>query len=130
MKKLLDHDGHEVFAVESGAAALEQLAQRKFDLVITDFSMPGMHGDELVARIRESQPDQPIIMATAFVEEYRVFGQVSGNVDALLLKPFSFKELRETIEQVLPREQPDQTNDLPPGTNPPPISGFIPPPKP
>jgi len=118
MQLLLEHDGHEVFAVDSGEAALEQLAQRQFDLVITDFSMPGMHGDQLVARIREGRPDQLIIMATAFAPEYQVFGQATGYVDALLHKPFSFRELREAIEQVLPRERPDQTSARRPAPTP------------
>jgi len=65
MKMLLEHDGHVVFAVASGEAALAQLAQPKLFLVITDFSMPGMQGDELVARIRACQPDQTIILASA-----------------------------------------------------------------
>ena len=134
MKMLLEHDGHKVFAVESGEAALAHLAQRKFDLVITDFSMPGMPGDQLVARIRERQPDQPIIMAAAFVPEYKVFGQASEKVDALLVKPFSFSELREAIEQVLAQALPDQTthqtNALPPGLNPSTMPGFVSPPNP
>jgi len=100
IKMLLEHDGHMVFSVEGGELALAELAQRRFDLVITDFSMPGMKGDELVAHIRQIIPDQLIIMVTAFVEEYKIFGAVSGRVDALLLKPFSLKELRDVIEHV------------------------------
>ena len=111
---LLEHDGHEVCLVDSGEAALEILAQRKFELVITDFSMPGMHGDQLVVRIRQLIPNQPIIMASAFVEEYKIFGEASGQVDALLLKPFGMKELRAAIEQVLIQAPPEQTSDLPP----------------
>ena len=106
MKLLLEHEGHEVCLADSGEAALEQLAQCKFDLIITDFSMPGMHGDQLVARIRQLIPNQPIIMCTAFVEEHKVFGDTSGRVDALLHKPFSIKELREAVKQVLTHEQP------------------------
>ena len=111
---LLEHDGHEVCLADSGEAALEILAQRKFELVITDFSMPGMHGDQLVVRIRQLIPNQPIIMASAFVEEYKIFGEASGQVDALLLKPFGMKELRAAIEQVLIQAPPEQTSDLPP----------------
>ena len=111
---LLEHDGHEVCLADSGEAALEILAQRKFDLVITDFSMPGMHGDQLVVRIRQLIPNQPIIMASAFVEKYKIFGEASGQVDALLLKPFGMKELRAAIEQVLIQAPPEQTSDLPP----------------
>jgi CheY-like chemotaxis protein len=128
MKMLLEHDGHEVCAVDSGEAALEQiaqLAQRKFDLVITDFSMPGMYGDELVTRIRKINPDQPIIMCTAFVEDYKVFGGASGHVDALLLKPFSFMELREAIEQVLNDGDPDDKGVTPLEVDPPPAQNFI-----
>jgi CheY-like chemotaxis protein len=124
---LLEHDGHDVCPVESGEAALVQLAQRRFDLIITDFSMPGIQGDQLVAKIRQRTPTQPIIMATAFVEEYRIFGQTSGRVDALLLKPFSIKELREAIELALTQEQPDQTSGLPPITGLSAVPGFIPP---
>jgi len=111
---VLEHDGHEVWVADSGEAALKQLAHRKFDLVITDFSMPGMDGGQLVARIRQQIPTQPIIMASAFVEEYKIFGEVSGRVDALLLKPFGIKELREAMEQVLAQAPPEQTSDLPP----------------
>ena len=128
IKLLLEFDRHKVCAVESGEAALAELAQRRFDVVITDFSMPGMHGDQLVARIRQQLPDQPIIMATAFAEQYKVFGEASGPVDALLFKPFSLKELREAIERVLPYEQPDQNGQLASFLRPSP--DFMPPPKP
>lgn len=92
--------------------------------------MPGMHGDQLVARIRQLIPAQPIIMASAFVEEYKIFGEASAHVDALLLKPFSIKELREAIEQVLIQAPPDQTSDLPPIAKPLPAPNIIPQPEP
>ena len=104
VKLLLEHDGEQVETAKSGEAALAALAQQTFDLIITDFSMPGMQGDELVARIRQQLPAQRIIMATAFVEEYRVFAQPTGNVDAVLLKPFSYKELHAAVAQVLTEE--------------------------
>ena len=104
IKLLLDHEEHKVCHVESGEAALAELAQRKFDLVITDFLMPGMQGDELVASIRQLAPAQPIIMVTAFLQEFKVFGQLAGQPDAVLLKPFSLTELRDAIHRVLTRE--------------------------
>ena len=125
-----EHDGHEVFAVDSGKAALEQLAQRKFDLIITDFSMPGMHGDQLVSHVRQLIPTQPIIMCAGFVEEYKVFGQASGHVDVLLFKPFSFKELREAIEQALNAGEAEGNSVMPLEINPPPAQDFIPPSEP
>ena len=129
IKLLLEHDGHEVTPADSGEAALAQLAQRKFDLVITDFSMPGMQGDQLVARIRQLMPNQPIIMTTGFVEEYKVFGQESGRVDALLLKPFSHEDLHEAVEKALFAEHPEQTSGMPTIIKPSSTPNFIPPPE-
>ena len=101
IKFLLKHAGHQAELADSAEAALARLSEDAFDIVITDYSMPGMRGDELVARVRQLVPEQRIIMATAFVEECQVLGQPSGGVDALLLKPFSFSELTGAIEQVL-----------------------------
>jgi CheY-like chemotaxis protein len=126
IKLMLEYDGHEVWLAEGGEAALEQLAQRKFDLVITDFLMPEMHGDQLIASIRKLIPSQRIIIDTAFVEEYKIYGQASG-ADALLFKPFSFKDLREAIEQALTLKQPVQTGELAPGIGSKSTSALIPP---
>jgi len=100
-------------SAEGGEAALALLAKKRFDLVVTDFSMPGMHGDQLVTRIRQTIPNQRIIMATAFAEDYKVFGQTSAPVDALLLKPFSLQELHEAIARVMEQEN-DRQWDAPP----------------
>jgi CheY-like chemotaxis protein len=113
IRKLLKYAGHEVEDVDNGEAALALLAQRKFDIVMTDFSMPGMQGDELITRIRLLLPTQPIIMATTFAEEHKVFGQPSGRINALLLKPFSFKELNEAIEHVSTNDSSPQTGVMP-----------------
>jgi CheY-like chemotaxis protein len=114
MKQLLQHCGCDVEAFDDGQAALARLAQRSFDLVITDFSMPGMQGDQLVAHVRKLAPDQPIIMATAFAEEFRVFGQFSTSVNRLLCKPFTFKELKDAVEAVLASQESREVSDLPP----------------
>jgi CheY-like chemotaxis protein len=104
LKDLLEYSGHTVRAVESGQEALALLAWYKFDVVITDFRMPKMRGDQLVANIRQHLPNQRIIMVTAYIEDYAVLGKPSTSVDALLFKPFSFNELNQIIERVLTGE--------------------------
>lgn len=126
MQRLLEHDGYEVEAFSDGQSVLKRLQERTFDLVITDFSMPGMSGDELVARIRELSPSQRIILATAYVEEFRVFGQPQDNVDAVLLKPFSFKELAEAVELVMALEHHDGSQ-VPPIIERSHVHDFLPP---
>ena len=130
IKMLLQFDGHEVQTVDSGEAALALLEQRQFDVVITDFSLLGMKGDQLAARIKQRWPDQPIIMATAYAEVFSTFGKAHGDVDFLLQKPFSQVELREAIISVLTRKNPNSNSGLNIASGQPPPVNFIPPPNP
>jgi len=70
-------------------------------LVITDYLMPEMTGDQLVARLRGSRPDQRIIMITAFADDLISEGEINLCVNLLLNKPVSLEELRRAIEQVM-----------------------------
>lgn len=130
IKMMLEHVGHHVAQADSGDMALEHLSHRHFDLIITGFSMPGMHGDQLVTHIRRLLPAQPIIMATAYAEEYKLFHQPGGDVDALLLKPFTFKELLDAIEDVMTHRQLDQPSVSLPDSGQPRPPDFHPPPRP
>jgi CheY-like chemotaxis protein len=101
IQMLLKHDGHEVQLVDSGEAALAMLEQGKFDLIITDYSMQGMKGAQLAILVKQRWPNQPIIMITAFADEFKTYGKPPEGVDFIISKPFSQKELREAVAQVL-----------------------------
>src|ERR1035437_5619650 len=66
---LLSLDEHTVIEASNGAEALDLFKREQFDLVITDFEMPKMKGNELAARIKQLAPAQPILMITAYVEK-------------------------------------------------------------
>lgn len=97
MKMLLEHDGNRVAAAENGEEALGLFAHEPFDLVITDFSMPGLNGGELAARLKSLRPGQPIILATASIYKLEGTETPLPDVDCILNKPFSFDELRDAI---------------------------------
>jgi signal transduction histidine kinase/CheY-like chemotaxis protein len=66
---MLEDLGHEVVGAQSGAQALEVLRKNgKFDLLITDFSMPKMTGVQLAKAVREMRPELPILLATGYAE--------------------------------------------------------------
>ncbi|WP_028232059.1 ATP-binding protein [Paraburkholderia mimosarum] len=66
---LLEDLGHEVIEANSGASALEVLKNgRKVDLLITDYSMPGMTGIQLAYAARQLRPDLPVVMATGYAD--------------------------------------------------------------
>jgi DNA-binding response OmpR family regulator len=104
--QLLHRVGFEVVAVADGITALARIAAESFNLVITDLRMPGMMGDELATCIRQKWPELPIIMITGFPQEMEMSGMAEDDVDALILKPFSLKELENTVRRVLNTAKP------------------------
>ncbi len=101
VKMMLTFDGHEVQTANSGKEALTILEQHRFDLVITDFAMPAMKGDELALLVKAKMPGQPVIMITAYAEMLQSSGNPLNGVDRLISKPFLLDDLREAIAQVL-----------------------------
>ncbi len=95
---LLQVDEHAVTEARNGKEALELFAPGRFDLVITDFAMPVMAGNELAMEIKRLAPTQPILMITAYAED---LGKARNPVDAMLNKPFSFSDLRQVIAKLL-----------------------------
>jgi len=68
VKMMLNFDGHVVQTASNAKEALAMFEEGKFDLVITDFAMPIMKGDELAAAIKARCPNQPVVMITAYAE--------------------------------------------------------------
>jgi CheY-like chemotaxis protein len=101
IQMMLKYYGHQVQTAADGATALVLFEAGQFDLVITDYLMPEMKGDQLVAHIKRSRPDQRIILATAFAEDFLTDGKSSGGVDHVLTKPFSLEELRTAVDKVM-----------------------------
>lgn len=93
--------GHEVVEAAAGDEALSCVEEQVFDLVVTDYKMPGMDGLELLRRIRMINDTTAIIMMTAY-------GTVEGAVQAMRLgafdyiqKPFNLEELELKAERAL-----------------------------
>jgi CheY-like chemotaxis protein len=97
IKLLLRLDEHSVAEAGNGREALDLFRPNLFDLVITDYAMPEMRGDELAENLKRLAPSQPILMLTGSVE---ALGGAKNPVDALLRKPFSLGELRRVIAQL------------------------------
>ena len=97
VKMMLNFDGHVVETANSAQEALAIFEKGKFDLVITDFAMPNMKGDELAAAIKARAPKQPIVMITAYAEMLQASGNPLPGVDFVISKPFLLENLREAI---------------------------------
>ena len=98
IKLLLMLDDHKVTEAATGLAAFDLFKRKTFDLVITDYEMPQMKGNELAIRIKEISPSQPIIMITAFADK---LADAENPVDAVVHKPFELSDLRRTMAELL-----------------------------
>ena len=99
VKMMLEFDGHKVQTASSAKAALESFSPEKFDLVITDYAMPLMKGDELAQRIRERAPGQPVVLITAYAEMLQASQSPLAGVDSVVSKPFLLEDRRAAISK-------------------------------
>jgi two-component system, cell cycle response regulator CpdR len=107
LRMLLELDDHQVTEAGNGAEALKIFTVGEFDLVITDFEMPVMEGNELAGSLKLLDPALPILMVTASERARR---GVENPVDALLNKPSTMRELRCALGKLLsPRPVPAQS---------------------
>jgi CheY-like chemotaxis protein len=90
--------GCEVAAATSGEAALQLIRQQPFDLLITDYWMPGMNGITLVERAREIYPGLLSVMITADHSDELHERAMQVPIQRILDKPITLTELRSVIE--------------------------------
>jgi CheY-like chemotaxis protein len=98
---MLVRDGHRVSAVPDGAAAVLQLRQRRFDLVMTDYAMPIMTGEELALAVKARHAGTPVVLVTAAGEEMTRAGRKPEGVDAVLCKPVLRPDLLMALSRAL-----------------------------
>jgi DNA-binding NtrC family response regulator len=95
-----------VLGYSNGLDALREIVTRKIDLVLTDIAMPDMDGYELYSRIKDHNPDIPVIMMTGFGYDpnHVVVRAKSDGLQDVLFKPFEMEKLVELIERKLKPE--------------------------
>lgn len=107
LKLLLARGGFKPELVASAEEALALFEAGKFQLIITDYAMPGMKGDELATIIKSRSPAQPIIILTAYREKLEQAN--FSKADLILSKPFGALEFLETIKTLLNAGRAPQT---------------------
>ena len=95
MRKLLfgelADEGYEVSAASDGEDAIGKLAQDRFDLVITDLVMPRLDGFALLSHVKNSHPEMPVIMMTAFGDKSSQIEGFQKEALSYLCTPFRAK---------------------------------------
>ena len=100
-KIILEAKGYRVLIAVSGAEGLRLFEEHPVELVVLDFLMPEMKGDEVAERLRLLKPDVPIIMLSAY---YDLPAKVDLLVDARIVKGESTQNLLDTVARLLGRQ--------------------------
>jgi two-component system response regulator HydG len=93
LRILLKGEGFDVTTAQGGKAGLEALKAAPPDIVLTDIKMPGVSGMDLLAAVREQDPETPVILMTAQASLQTAIQAVNQGAFAYVQKPFSNDEL-------------------------------------
>lgn len=93
----------DLIAAENGVDALEKLEQTEVDMIITDWNMPEMNGEQFVIKLREDPvyKDKPILMVTTRGMKEDVITAVKIGVNGYVVKPFTPEVLKKKINDIL-----------------------------
>ena len=98
---ILARQDYEVVTAASGEEASIKLQKINFDLVITDISMPGMSGLELLALIRRKYPQTAVVVMTAYGSEDKKDEAMNLGARSYIEKPFEIKEIKKLVMEIL-----------------------------
>ncbi len=97
----LKNKGYDVTALSNGHDALEFLKDRQVDVVLLDESMPGLTGLETLARIKESQPNLPVVMITKNEAENIMEEAIGGQITDYLIKPVNPNQVLLSLKKIM-----------------------------
>jgi CheY-like chemotaxis protein len=101
VSRALAYYGHDVTSVPDGNAALAALAERRFDLMLTDIVMPGIDGITLATSAVQSNPEMPVLMMTGFASEGQRAKSLDAVIEKVISKPFSLRDICSAVDEAL-----------------------------
>ncbi len=99
ISQILSRLGYEVSSADSGEKGLGVFLRNEFDMVLSDYDMPGMDGVALACSIKKVSPRTPVVIMTGVGRE-TVLSRKSTAVDEVISKPFTLAEIDELILNV------------------------------
>ena len=96
---MVEAEGHRVESVADGRTGLAALTNRKPDMVLVDFAMPGLNGAEFLAEANRIHPDLPCLLITGYWDSDALVEY--GVKCPILRKPFTAGALRDAMAAAL-----------------------------
>jgi DNA-binding NtrC family response regulator len=92
---------HTCHAAGTAEEALTYLSVQQYDVVVTDYSMPGLSGLDLLANIRQTQPDTPVILISGLSAKERAPELIAMGAFDYLVKPFRLKDVEMCLTRAI-----------------------------
>jgi len=100
ISEMLESRGHVAFEAADGKEALRLHEAQEIDVLLADVGLPGMNGVEVAAKLRESQPDLPVLYATG---DHTANGVQRDDRTEVIVKPYGVAGLMEAIGRIAGR---------------------------
>jgi len=97
----LSTEGCHILAVETAEEGLELLKQEDWDIILTDYKLPGIDGLTFSKKIQEIRPDAIKILMTAYKSKEVVSEARSVGIQDLIDKPFTIKTIEDSLSRLL-----------------------------
>ena len=101
LRTILEGAGHKVVEADDGLAALERFAIERPELTFLDLTMSGMHGFEVLEKLREIDPETRVIVATADIQTSSREMATDRGGQGFVHKPFNAEKVLEAVDNVL-----------------------------
>lgn len=96
---------HDCQTAQTAEQALARLEVDSYELVLTDISMPGLSGLELLGQVRQKYPDTPVIIISGISDQEHAQGLIRLGAFEFLLKPFRLEVVEKSVKRALDRRR-------------------------
>ncbi len=101
LRRVFLRDGYEAEVADNAESALEMLDKDIYDIIITDIILPGMSGIEMLKKIKESLPEQIVIIMTAYASLETAVEALRAGAYDYVVKPIIHEEIKQIVKNAL-----------------------------
>ena len=101
LNEVFKKEGFHTHLAANGFDALKIAETTALDCALLDMKIPGMDGLEILARLKAIQPNLPVVMMTAYIEQHMIDSATELGVAEYFTKPFNIFEMRDEVKKIL-----------------------------
>jgi DNA-binding NtrC family response regulator len=101
LQRVFSKDGYEVDITDSAESAFKLLEGKSYNLIITDIILPGISGIELIAKYKEQDPEQKVVVMTAYASLETAVEAIKAGACDFIIKPLMHDEMKRVVRKAL-----------------------------